>query len=262
MKLSRTLSVATFMAAATTCVTGSPATAATVNLVQNGSFEGTTGTAPAGWLVGGLAADGYEPVTIAYNQTGSYPFGAQGESVPTDNATSPGPDKAGSNGVYFVSDEAKQLSLYQTVYLNPGSYQIGFDSYDTYNGSVQHHDATLTADIAGVQLADFKLSSVDPGSWTSHVGEARITTAGNYLVSFVFDTPDYPDNPFPVGSKDQYNAKDVVIDRAFVIETLGGGGTTIPSPVPLPASAPMFAAAVLALGTAGLAAKRKETVIT
>ena len=236
-------------------VTG-PASASAVNLVTNGSFEGTTGVAPSGWSMGGLAFDGYGPVAIAYGQTGDYPVGAQGESVPTDNASSASPDAAGANGVYFVTDESKNLSLYQYVYLTPGSYKIGFDSYDTYNGASQPHDAVLTAEIAGVQLTSFRLSSVSPGSWFSHTGEAKIETAGDYLVSFAFNTPDTPANPDPSNAGGEYNAKDVVIDRAFVIAASGGGGTVVPS-VPLPPSAPMFGVALLALGTVGYGLKRK-----
>jgi hypothetical protein len=72
------------------------------------------------------------------------------------------------------------------VHLTPGSYEIGFDSYDTFNGSVQPHDASLTANIAGVELANFDLASVAPGVWSAYSGVAKISTAGDYLVSFTF----------------------------------------------------------------------------
>jgi hypothetical protein len=83
---------------------------AATNLVGNGSFEGPTGGTPAGWSIGGVAVDGANPVAIRYNQKSNYPTGAQGEAAPTDNAPSLSPDPAGQNG--FVSDEAKNLSLY------------------------------------------------------------------------------------------------------------------------------------------------------
>ena len=250
--------VCVFLVASATCWIAPPALAIPINLVINGSFEGPTGVPPSGWTVGGSALDGYGPVAIAYGQTGSYPFGAQGESVPADNAASASPDLAGSNGVYFVSDEAKNLSLYQYVHLTPGSYSIGFDSYDTRNGNEQPHDGVLTAEIAGVQLANFSLASVSPGSWFSHSGTAEITTEGNYLVSFVFNTPDTPANPDPLNPGGEYNAKDVVIDRAFVIADAGGGGTVIPS-VPIPGALPMFGAALVALGAIRYGTKRKGT---
>jgi hypothetical protein len=211
-----------------TIIMAGSASAAT-DLVVNGSFEGATGVPPTGWSLGGTVSDGAKPVTIQYNQASEYPFGAQGEAVPTDNAVPLSPDAAGANGVYFVTDEAKNLSLFQVVHLTPGSYDIGFDSYDTFNGAMQPHDATLTANIAGVELANFDLASVDPGVWDSHSGVAKITTAGDYHVSFTFNTPDTPADPDPANPGGEYNAKDVVIDRAYVISDAAGGGVTIPS---------------------------------
>ena len=115
-----------------------------------------------------------------------------------------------------MSDQAKNVAINQTVYLTPGSYDIGFDSYFTNNGFEQPGDATLTANIAGVQLANIDLDAIEPGVWATHSGEADIETAGNYLVSFVFNTPDAPEN-----------AKDVVIDQAYIIASATGGGTPI-----------------------------------
>ena len=197
-----------------------PEASAAANLLVNGSFEGPNGL--AGWSIGGTAGDGYLPVAILYNQASSYPTGAQNESVPTDNAASASPDAPGLKGVYFVSDQANQLSVFQYVFLTPGSYDIGFDSYATFNGYVQPRDAQLTANIAGVQLANFLVSTVVPGTWVTHSGEALISTAGEYLVSFAFNTSNG-------------NSKDVLIDRAYVVPDLNGGGTPI-SAVSEPAS--------------------------
>jgi PEP-CTERM motif-containing protein len=236
-----------------TLVMAGSASAAT-NLIVNGSFEGATGATPTGWSLGGTATDGLEPVTIQYNQVSEYPLGAQGEAVPTDNAASLSPDAPGQNAVYFVSDEAKNLSLFQVVYLTPGSYEIGFDSYDTFNGDQQPHDATLTANIAGVQLANFDLASVTPQVWNAYSGVAKITAAGNYLVSFTFNTPDTPANPDPANPGGEYNAKDVVIDRAYLISDAAGGGVTIPAPVPEPASWMLM---VSGFGLVGYLARRR-----
>jgi hypothetical protein len=222
---------------------------AATNLVANGSFEGETGAPPTGWSLGGTVSDHAPPVAIKYNQSSEYPFGAQDEAVPTDNAVSLSPDAAGQNGVYFVTDEAKNLSLFQMVYLTPGSYDIGFDSYDTFNGNMQPHDATLTANIAGVELANFDLASVDPGIWNSHSGVAKITSAGDYLVSFTFNTPDTPVDPDPANPGGEYNAKDVVIDRVYVIADSAGGGVTIPG-----AAAPEASTWVMMLSGFGLVA--------
>jgi PEP-CTERM motif len=235
---------------------------AATNLVLNGSFEGATGGTPTGWSLGGVAVDGAKPVAIKYNQKSNYPTGAQGEAVPIDDAASLSPDAAGQNGVYFVSDEAKNLSLYQSVYLTPGSYEIGFDSYDTLNGAEQPHDATFTANIAGVQLANFDLASVAPGVWTSYSGVAKITTAGDYLVSFTFNTPDTPANPDPANPGGEYNAKDVVIDRAYVIGDADGGGVPIPSAaVPEPTTWAMMALGFVGLGFLGRRGSRRAVVL-
>ena len=219
-----------------------PAHAAT-NLVVNGSFEGPTGGTPTSWSIGGTAGDNYLPVAIAYNQASMYPFGAQNESVPTDDAASLSPDTPGLNGVYFVSDHANNLSLYQTIFLTPGSYFIGFDSYDTYNGAAEPNDAHFTANILDTQVADFSLSSVSPGNWTTHAGNAQIKTAGDYFVSFTFNTTIFP-------------AKDVVIDRAYVIANPAGGGIVIPSAsAPEPAS---WAMMVCGFGAIGSALRRRR----
>jgi PEP-CTERM motif len=234
---------------------------AATNLVVNGSFEGAPGGTPTGWSLSGVAVDGANPVAIKYNQKSNYPTGAQGEAVPTDDAASLSPDAAGQNGVYFVSDEATNLSLYQSVYLTPGSYDIGFDSYDTFNGAEQPHDAAFTANIAGVQLADFNLASVAPGVWTSYSGVAKITTAGDYLVSFTFNTPDTLPDPDPANPGGEYNAKDVVIDRAYLIGDANGGGVPIPSAaVPEPATWAMMVLAFVGLGFMGWRGSRRAFV--
>ncbi len=220
------------------------AASASVNLIQNGSFEtvgdggfsGSTGVAD--WKMSGTVGDGFYPVAIQYNQVSAYPTGAQGESVPTDDAPSLSPDGAGDYGVYFVSDQAHDVSIYQDVYLTPGSYDIGFDSYFTNNGFAEPGDSTLTATIAGQSLADIDLNSIIPGVWTTHAGKADILSAGNYLVSFTFNSPDSPEY-----------AKDVVIDQAYVVGDSGGGGVPI-SAAPEPATWALMLAGV---GMAGAA---------
>ena len=220
------------------------------NLVVNGSFEPQTpgGSGLAGWSIGCKSTDTpmpLPPVAIAYGQNSRYPTGAQGEAVPVDNATSADPDAAGDYGVYFVADHADNLSVYQEVYLNPGSYDIGFDSYDTYNGAQEPYDANLKAQIAGVTLADFNLSTVQPGSWSTHTGEAKVTVAGEYAVAFVFNTAIFP-------------AKDVVIDRVYVVPDSNGAGDLVPPRffpfgVPEPAS---WALMIMGLGFVGQALRR------
>jgi|GEM_PF-1124638 len=226
------------------------AASAAGNLIQNGSFE-VSGTGlfwgvggVAGWQMSGTAGDGYFPVDIQYNQNGSYPNGAQGESVPIDSAPSLSPDGAGNYGVYFVSDRATNLAISQSVFLAAGSYDVGFDSYFTHNGYAQPGDANLTATIARTQVANIDLNSITPGVWTTHAGKALIATAGFYSVNFVFNTPDAP-----------LNSKDVVIDQAYILADASGGGIPI-NAVPEPST---WAIMLLGFGFTGAAARLRKT---
>ena len=185
-----------------------PAMAA--NILKNGSFE----EGLADWTIGGVTNDGYLPAAIYYNSTASYPDGAQGEAIPPDSATSLSPDAAGDRAAYFVTDDAINQSLNQTVYLTAGSYSIGFDTYAPFNGYNEPNDATFTGEIAGVKLANFSVSSVSPQEWTNYSGTALIKTAGYYEASFVFNPTMFP-------------AKDVVVDKAYIVGIAGGGGTPI-----------------------------------
>ena len=76
---------------------------AATNLVVNGSFEGTTGVPPSGWSLGGIVSDHADPVAIQYGQSSAFPFGGQGEVVPTDNAISLSPLSAMKQGTYHCS---------------------------------------------------------------------------------------------------------------------------------------------------------------
>ena len=101
-------------------------------------------------------------------------------------------------------------------------------------------DASFAADIAGVELTNFQVSTVQPGIWTTNSGEALIATAGEYLVSFVFNT---------MGG----DAKDIVIDRAYVVSDQNGGG--LPVSVPEPSSAALMLGG---LGLIGCAVARRK----
>ncbi len=214
------------------------AASASTNLIKNGSFEDVGNTffngpgGVAGWSESGTIDDGAYPVAIQYNQISEYPTGAQGELVPTDNAPTISPDGAGAYGVYFVSDQAHDVSIYQNIYLTPGSYDIGFDAYFTENGFVQPADADLTATIAGVDLANIDIATITPQVWKTYSGEAKISAAGDYLVAFTFNTPMSPEH-----------AKDVVIDQAYVLASADGGGVPI-SGAPEPSTWAMMLAGV------------------
>jgi hypothetical protein len=213
---------------------GGAAIATPVNLVQNGSFE----SGLAGWAVGGV--QGAYPVgAIFYNSATQYPTGAFGEAVGPANSTTLSPDAAGTRAAYFVDDAAVGVNLSQTVFLTAGNYRIGFDAYAPANGYKNPFDASFVAQIAGTTLADYMVSEGPATTWVNYSGLASIAVDGNYLVSFVFDTPG------------QGSAKDIVLDRVFVLATDEGGGTPISIPEP-------GTWALLGLGLAGMAAVRKR----
>lgn len=213
--------------------------AAAVNLVSNGSFE----SGLAGWTVGGVDTQGFPPVAIFYGPGQAYPNGAYGEAVPADNAAgSLSPDAAGSRGLYFVSDFTVNQSVSQTVFLTPGNYQIGFSVYAPANGYGNVGEAFFSGTIAGVMLADYAVSTGPVTNWQHFGGNATIVAAGNYDVSFVFNT-----NRFP--------SKDVVVDRVYILSG-GEGGPEIPA-VPEPAT---WAMLIAGFGLVGFAARRRRAL--
>jgi len=197
-----------------------PATALP-NLVQNGSFEqGFTG-----WSLDNPSTD-TPAVAITYGAGAAYPIGAYGEPIPVPNIPTLSPDPAGSRGAYFVGDFAKGETLSQSIYLNPGLYRVGFSLYVPQNGQGNRGDATLTASLLGLNLADLKISTTATKQWLTFTGIAPISFGGQYLVSFVFNTNFLP-------------SKDVIIDQVYV------------AAIPAPAALGLFAAAL-----AGFAALR------
>jgi hypothetical protein len=198
--------------------------AAAANLVVNGSFE----SGLLGWAIGGVDLQGFPPVAITYNSATGYPTGAFGEAVPPNNAPTNSPDPVGSHAAYFVTDLANNQSLSQTVFLTPGTYQIGFSAYLPANGFANAGDATFSGEVAGVTLANFAASTGTPQTWETFMGSTTITTAGSYPVQFVFNTNLVP-------------SKDVVIDQVYVIPG------DPPLPTPEPATAALFGTSLLGL---------------
>jgi len=205
------------------------ASAAPVNLVQNGSFEaGTTG-----WIIGGSGSQA--PVAITYGAAAPYPIGAYGEAVPQNNAVTDSPDAVGTRAAYFVDDFAGNQSLSQMInIMTAGLYRIGFSAYAPANGFANRFDARFSGMIAGMELANYAVSSGSVTTWETFTGVTNLS-AGNHLVQFTFNTNGNP-------------AKDVVIDNVYVISS---PSAEVPEPGSL---------ALLGIAVAGLAVatRRKQ----
>ena len=176
-----------------------PATAAT-NLVLNGRFEsGLTNWA----LTGGNTGD-FPPVAINYNSATPYPSGAFAEAVTPDNPVSPSPDAVGNRAAYFVSDFANPHVLSQTINVGPGRYIFGLSTYAPKNGLKNKGDATFTASFAGVQAANFMVSSQPSQTWKLYSAPVTIAVGGPQTITLSFSTNFKP-------------SKDIVVDRVHVM---------------------------------------------
>jgi hypothetical protein len=202
------------------------------NILLNGSFE----SGLTGWNAGGTNTGYPVSVIVTNGVTGS----AFGEPIPADTIVGGSPDAAGSYAVYFVDDRADQF-LKQSVFLTPGTYEIGFDTYAPLNGFNNYYDATFSGSVVNVTLANFSVHNQNsPRVWLHYSGLASVAAAGLYEVSFNFKSFGAP-------------ASDVVVDRAYIVASDDDGGTPIPSPVPEPGTM-----LLLGSGIAGLVARRKN----
>ena len=207
------------------------------NYLIDGSFE----SGLSGWTMSGTPTSAssttFPVVAITYGSATPYPTGAYGEPVPVSTNASLSPDAVGSHGAYFVDDHAVNETISQLVYLTAGRYRIGFDAYAPSNGYANFNDASFVAQIAGVTLANYLVSSLPSATWLSFSGLANILTSGYYSASFVFNTPG-------LGV-----AKDVVIDRAYIVSSTEIGGRVIPEPETL---------ALIGIALAGIVVTRKR----
>lgn len=219
------------------CACAPAARATTINFITNGSFEqnsvsGNTSSF-TGWTIGGTngTSPGYGPEVFT---TDGVTKNRYGDVVSADNAVSPYPDsdKAGTHAVYFVDDSANE-TLSQTIYLTPGTYEVGFDAFATASGYGNAGGATLNAQIAGTTITNASVSSLPKATWEHFAANVTIYAAAYYTYTFDYVSQN--------GA-----SKDVVVDDVYVISpsTLTGAGTYIPAPGAL-AAAPLLACRLL-----------------
>ena len=200
---------------------------AATNLVTNGSFEAGL----SGWTVSGSVGDAYLATVITYNSASPYPTGAFGEAVPVDNAVNAGPDAAGTQALYFVSDFSTQIVSQSITVPTGGSYQFGLDVYLPANGFANAVDGTIGITLGSSNFGTYPLSGFTATTWTP--GSSALTlAAGTYTLSLAFTTDGFP-------------AKDMVIDKVYLVST----------PVPEAGTAAMMFAGLASI--AFLAARRR-----
>jgi len=219
-------------AAASVVWAGAASAALIVNEVQNGSFEQglnnwTVTTSP------GASNPGLGPQVIVTNGVAN---DGHGDIVPADNAVTPDPDGPGTHALYLVDDTATE-TLTQTIYLQPGFYEAGFDMLAPGSGANNPYNSTFSAVITGVTVEQASVSQIigsqGVDQWAHYAADAQISTAGNYTVSFTFVGGAAP-------------AKDVIIDQVYVDTTTSLITPPVNVPIPEPASAALLGAGLVA----------------
>jgi hypothetical protein len=190
---------------------------AATNILLNGSFE-------SGFANWNIIGPGLYPPSIGTYGT---PF-AFGEVIPADTLFPIGsPDAVGTRALYFVDDTASQL-VSQMFTLPAGTYTTGFDYYLPANGFANPNNAFLSASVVGattVSSLTVALATGPATTWIHASNTFTIASAGNYTFNFVFSSLGQP-------------AKDIVIDRAFIVA------------VPEPETYGLMMAGLLAVGYA------------
>lgn len=214
------------------------ATPIAANYVSNGSFENFTVTVNAtsftGWTITtgpGAYGPGYGPESAITDGSTANRYG---DVIAADNASTSSPDAAGTHALYLVDDVAYE-TLSETVYLpHAGTYEVGFDALNTGSGANNAFNSTVTALIAGVTVVSGNTTLFGTNRWTHESANATVAAAGNYTVTFQFQGGTSP-------------ARDIMVDRVYIVgnSTLSGGGASIP--VPEPASLTVLAGALAAL---------------
>lgn len=212
-----------------------PMVASAANLLSNPSFEaGALGTVIPSWTAFQVVPNIFPPSVVASNGAAFAPFGTV-VNPNTQTGVGNSPDPVGMQALYFVDDQFP-ATVFQTLpFVAPGQYFVGFDYFIPTNGLVNPADATLSVCFSTC----FSNITVDGSSvggvWQTVNAIVDITSPGAFTFSFAYS---------PEGVVGQVFAKDIVVDRAFVVA------------VPEPSTYAMFAAGLLALG---LFARRRSS---
>jgi hypothetical protein len=154
--------------------------AMSVELIQNGGFEGPAGSWDLNWDTSG---GGTVPVRIEYGQASDYPSGAFGEEIPA-------PTNGGEWGVYFSSDTANPHAISQSVSVEDGvTYYLSFDYYIPLNGYNNPNNATLQFTIDNLPAGSSLLAGGppdDPQTWYTFTTTWTASATGPVNVAFNF----------------------------------------------------------------------------
>lgn len=203
-----------------------PLVASATNLLSNPSFEaGPLGTAIPSWTSFQVVPNVFPPSVVPSTGVAIAPFGTIVNPNPL-NGVGASPDPVGVQAAYFVDDQFP-ATVFQTLpFVEAGSYFVGFDYFIPLNGLENPADATLNVCFGPCFAAVTVDSNSVGGVWANFTTTVTIG-AGATTFSFAY---------MPQGTVGSVFAKDIVVDRAFVVA------------VPEPSTYAMFAAGLLALG--------------
>jgi hypothetical protein len=203
-----------------------PLMASATNLLSNGSFEaGSLGTTIPSWTSFQVLPNSFPPAVVASNGVAFPPFGTT-VGPNTLSGVGNSPDPVGGQALYFVDDE-KPATVFQTLpFVAPGTYFVGFDYFVPVNSLVNPADATLNV-CFGPCFSAITIDNTTTGGVWKNFSTTVTVGAGATTFSFAY---------IPQGVTQSVFAKDIVVDRAYVVA------------VPEPESYALFAAGLLAIG--------------